>query len=85
MNKGENMTIKKHELKYEKELQEIATLLHEDIAQKMYAIFNHLQYLQQHIQDRRDRTRNEEMIKLTKETVEDLRFLSQSLSSLNKR
>ena len=45
MNKGENMTIRKNELMYEKELQEIATLLHEDIAQKMYAIFNHLQYL----------------------------------------
>jgi len=84
--KGESMNSEKHDLldthmlrHYEKELEEISSLLHEDIAQKMYALFNHLQYVQQYIDDRQDRTRNEEMIKLTKCTIEDLRFISQDV------
>lgn len=83
MNKGENMTINKNtEMEtyilqyYGKELEDISTQLHEDIAQKIYAVFNHLQFLQQYIQDKQVRTRNEEMVKLTKETIEELRFLS---------
>jgi len=64
---------------YEETLKEISNLLHEDIAQRMYAIFNHLQYIHQRLSDNQDRTTNEEMIKLTKSTIEDIRFLSQDV------
>lgn len=80
------MTINKQELNdahllihYEETLKEISNLLHEDIAQKMYAIFNHLQYVHQRLSDNQDRTTNQEMIKLTKRPIEDIRFLSQDV------
>lgn len=80
------MTINKQELNdshllhhYEETLREMSNLLHEDIAQKMYAVFNHLQYIHQRLRDNQDRTTNQEMIKLTKRTIEEIRFLSQDI------
>ncbi|MGM0875562.1 MAG: hypothetical protein ACQEWV_12310 [Bacillota bacterium] len=61
---------------YENELEGISTFLHEEIAQNVYAVFNHLQYLQQHIVNKDDRTTIDDMVKLTKRTIEDIRFLS---------
>ncbi|WP_226669529.1 hypothetical protein [Metabacillus litoralis] len=60
---------------YENELKEISMYLHEEIAQNLYAVFNHLQFLQQHM-DKVDRMTINNMIKLTKKTIEDTRQLS---------
>lgn len=61
---------------YENELKGIASFLHEDIAQNLYAIFNHLQYLQRQTGDSKDRLGIDDMVNLTKRTIEDLRILS---------
>lgn len=60
---------------YENELKEISMFLHEEIAQNLYAVFNHLQFLQQRM-DKQDRMTINNMIKLTKKTIEDTRQLS---------
>lgn len=60
---------------YENELKETSIFLHEEIAQNLYAVFNHLQFLQQHM-DKQDRMTINNMIKLTKKTIEDTRQLS---------
>ncbi|MBM7605494.1 signal transduction histidine kinase [Metabacillus crassostreae] len=64
---------------YENELKEISMFLHEEIAQNLYAVFNHLQFLQQHM-DNQDRMTLNNMIKLTKKTIEDTRRLSTKIN-----
>ncbi|QNF26823.1 MULTISPECIES: sensor histidine kinase [Metabacillus] len=64
---------------YENELKGISIFLHEGIAQNLYAVFNHLQYLQQHIVDKDDRSTIDDMVILMKRTIEDVRVLSNDI------
>ena len=61
---------------YEEELKGITTFLHEEIAQKLYAVFNNLQYLQKRVVDNSDSSTIDDMVKLTKRTIEDIRIRS---------